>query len=227
MNTLHQRYGTDNDTFANSFTLAPGLNFGSFAVNLVGNYTHNLKRDESYRRYSESAGVGPLFRYLLSRDHILEVSGAFTKKNFFRTVNNPELEDQTSSGLDSFISWFWLFRENAIFNLKFGYTKDNADGIHYSNEGYRTSVNLIYPLLDKIRLQLAGDIYFQDYKNENILFNNTVRKDRNYTGTVGLTWSVFKHVDLIAQYMFTRVNSNIYAYDYKRDIYSLGMELKF
>ena len=119
-----------------------------------------------------------------------------------------------------------LAGENAIFNLKFGYTRDNADGIHYSNEGYRTSVNLIYPLWDALRLQLGGDIYFQDYKNENTTFN-TVRKDRNYTGTVGLTWSVFKHVDLIAQYMYTRVNSNIYAYDYKRDIYSLGMELKF
>jgi tetratricopeptide (TPR) repeat protein len=227
MNTLHQRYGTDNDTFANSFTLAPGLNFGSFAVNLVGNYTHNLKREESYGRYSESASVGPLIRYLLSRDHILEASAAFTKKNFFRPVNNPELEDQTSSGMDSSLSWFWFFKENAIFNVKFGYTRDNADGIHYSNEGYRTSVNLIYPLWDALRLQLGGDIYFQDYKNENSFFDNTVRRDRNYTGTVGLTWSVFKHVDLIAQYMYTRVNSNIYAYDYKRDIYSLGMELKF
>jgi Flp pilus assembly protein TadD len=227
MNTLHQRYGTDNDTFANSFTVAPGLNFGSFAVNLVGNYTHNLKRDQSYRRYSESASVGPLFRFLLSREHILELSTAFTKKNFFRTITNPELEEQTSSGGEGFLSWFWLFKENAIFNLKFGYTRDNADGIHYSNEGYRTSVNLIYPLVDKLRLQLGGDIYFQNYKNENTFFNNTVRKDRNYTGTIGLTWSVSKYVDLIAQYMYTRLNSNLYAYDYKRDVISLGMELKF
>lgn len=227
MNTLHERYGTDNDTFANSFTLAPGINFGSFAVNLVGNYAHNLKRDQGYRRYSESASIGPLFRYLLSRDHILELSAAFTKKNFFRTVDNPELEDQTASGMDSFINWFWLFQENAIFNLKFGYTRDNADGIHYSNEGYRTSVNLIYPLMDRLRLQLGTDIYFQDYDHENSLFNNSIRKDRSYTGSVGLNWSVFRSVDLIGQYTYTRVNSNIYAYDYKRDIYSLGMELKF
>ena len=238
MNTLHQRYGTDNDTFANSFTMAPGLNFGSFAFNLVGNYTHNLKRGHNppdaadfssagYNRYSESASVGPLFRFLMSREHILELSAAYTKKNFFQEVSNPELEDQTSKGMDSSLSWFWLFKENAIFNLKFGYSKDNAEGTHYSNDGYRTSVNLIYPLLDKLRLQLGGDFYFQEYKNENTFFDNTVRRDRNYTGTVGLTWSVFKHVDLIAQYMYTRVNSNIYAYDYKRDIYSLGMELKF
>jgi hypothetical protein len=53
------------------------------------------------------------------------------------------------------------------------------------------------------------------------------RKDRSYTGTIGLTWSVIKHLDLIAQYLFTRVDSNIYAYDYQRELVSLGMELKF
>jgi tetratricopeptide (TPR) repeat protein len=36
-NMLHQRYGTDNDTFANSFTVAPGLNYETFAINLVAN----------------------------------------------------------------------------------------------------------------------------------------------------------------------------------------------
>ncbi len=227
LNTLHERYGTDNDTLANSFTLAPGVNYGNFAVNLVGNYTHNLKRDPSYRRYSEISSVGPLFRYLLGKNHILEASAAYTRKNFFKAVANPEFEDQTSQGLDSSISWTWLFRENALVNLRLGYTKDNADGLHYDNQGYRTSLNLIYPLLDALRLQLGGEFYLQDYKNENVFFDNTVRKDRTYTGSIGLTWSAFKHLDVIAQYLYTRVNSNIYAFDYKLDVISLGVELKF
>ncbi|TSA46399.1 MAG: DUF2860 domain-containing protein [Deltaproteobacteria bacterium] len=226
-NTLHEKYGTDNDTLANSFTVAPGVSFEQFAVNLVANYTHNLKRDPSYNRYSESSSVGPLFRYLVSKNRILEASAAYTRKNFFKAVANPDLEDQTSRGLDSSISWTWLFKENALFNLRLGYTKDNADGLHYDNQGYRTSLNLIYPLLDALRLQLGGEFYLQDYKNENVIFDNTVRKDRTYTGTVGLTWSAFKHVDVIAQYLYTRVNSNIYSFDYKLDVFSLGVELKF
>jgi tetratricopeptide (TPR) repeat protein len=226
MNILHQKYGTDNDTFANSFTLAPGLNYENFAINLVGNYTHTLKRDPGYNRYSEISSVGPLFRYLLSRDNILEVSTAFTRKNYFQAVASPE-EDQTSQGVDSFVNWIWLFKENALFSLKFGYTNDNADGRHYSNQGYRAAANVIYPLAELLRLQVGADIYLQDYKNENIFFDNTLRKDRSYTGTIGLTWSVFQHLDIIAQYTIARVNSNIYIYDYRRDIYSLGMELKF
>lgn len=226
-NTLHERYSTDNDTFANSFTLAPGVSFESFAVNLVGNYTHNLKRDPGYHRYSESASIGPLFRYLVTKNQIIEAYGAFVKKNFFRAVPDPGREDQSASGVDSFLGWVWFFKENALLNLKVGYTRDNATGINYSNQGYRCSASLIYPLVDKLRLQLGGEAYLQDYDNENAIFGNQVRKDRTYTGTVGLTWSAFKYVDVIAQYLYTRVNSNIFAYDYKRDIYSLGVEIKF
>lgn len=226
-NTLHEKYGTENDTLANSITVAPGLSFERFAVNLVANYTHNLKRDPSYTRYSESSSVGPLFRFLMSKSHILEASASYTRKNFFKAVSNPELENQTSRGLDSALSWTWLFKENALLNLRLGYTKDNADGIHYDNQGYRASLNMIYPLLESLRLQCGGEFYLQDYKNENVIFDNTLRKDRLYTGMVGLTWSVFKHVDLLAQYMYTKVNSNIYAFDYKQDVISLGVELKF
>jgi tetratricopeptide (TPR) repeat protein len=226
LNTLHEKYGTDNDTFANSFTLAPGVNYESFAVNLVANYTHTLKRDPSYHRYSEVSSVGPLFRYLLSKDHILEASGVYTRKNFFPAVASPELEDQSSHGLDSSIGWIWLFRENSLFNLKLGYTKDNAEGLHYDNQGYRASVSLIYPLRDTLRLQLGSELYIQDYKNENVFFNET-RKDRSYTGTVGLTWSILKYLDATAQYLYQNVYSNIYAFDYTRHVFSLGVELKF
>ena len=227
LNALHQYYGTDNDTFANSFTVAPGASFGRFAVNLVGNYTHTLKRDPSYHRYSEVSSVGPLFRYLISKDHILDVSAAYTRKNFFKAVFNPELEDQSSRGMDSSVGWTWLFRENALFNLKFGYTVDSAEGDHYDNQGYRASLSLIYPLRDALRLQLGSELYVQEYKNGNVFFDNTLRKDQSFTGTAGLTWSVWKHVDATAQYVYTSVYSNIYAFDYARHIYSLGVELKF
>jgi tetratricopeptide (TPR) repeat protein len=240
LNALHERYSTNNDTFANSFTLAPGVNFDSIAVNLVGNYTHNLKRGHNppvfeatdnssagYRRYSESASIGPLFRYLLSKNQIFEAYGAYVKKNFFFEVFNPGLEDRSASGFDGFLGWVWFFKENALLNLKVGYTRDNANGVNYSNGGYRYSATVIYPLIDKLRLQVGGEVYLQDYDNQNVIFDNIVRKDRIYTGTIGLTWSVLQYMDVIAQYLYTRSDSNIFAYDYKRDIYSLGVEIKF
>jgi tetratricopeptide (TPR) repeat protein len=227
LNILHQKYGTDNDLFANSFTLAPGMTFERFAVNLVGNYTHTLKREPGYRRYSEISSVGPLFRYLLTQSHILDVSATHIRKNFFRAVANPELEDQTSRVWEGATGWTWLFRENAIFSLRLSYSRETADGRHYDNEAWRASANVIYPLRESLRLLVGGEFQRQDYKNENVLFENTIRKDLAYTGTVGLTWSIHKAVDLIAQYQYVRVDSNIFAYDYQRDAVSLGVELKF
>ena len=226
LNTLHQRYGTDNDTFANSFTLAPGMNFEGFAFNLVANYTHTLKRDPGYRRYSEVSSVGPLFRYLLRKDHILEANVSYTRKNFFKPVFIPAQEDQSSRGLESSLGWIWLFRENAFLNLKLGYSVDDAEGIHYDNQGYRASASLIYPLADALRLQIGSELYLQDYRNENLVYRKN-RKDRNYTGTIGVTWSAWKYLDATAQYLYQNVYSNIYTYDYRRHMFSLGVELKF
>lgn len=227
LNTLHQRYSTENDTLANSFTLAPGLQFDSFAVNLVANYTHNLKRDPSYSRYSEISSIGPLVRVLLSKNHILEISGAYTRKNYFQAVSNPELEDQTSKGLDSSLGWVWLYGEGGLFNLKVGYGRDNAEGLHYDSQTYRAAASLIYPLGQTLRLQLGAEFALQDYKNANTFFDDIYRKDRTYSGTVGLTWAACKYADVIAQYLYNRVDSNIYAFDYDRHVFSLGVELKF
>ncbi|MBN2437318.1 MAG: tetratricopeptide repeat protein [Deltaproteobacteria bacterium] len=227
LNRIHQRYGTDNDTIANSFTLAPGGNFERFAVNLVANYTHTLKREPNYRRYSEVFSAGPLFRYLLGKGHILDLGGSSIRKNFFRAVSNPEYEDQSSSGWDGSVGWTWLFKENGMFSLKAVYSRENAEGLHYDNRGYRVSAGLIYPLAENFRLQLGSEFLSQDFKNENVFFDNTVRKDRTYTGSIGLTWSVRKYLDMNAQYLHTKVDSNIYVYDYNRDVFSLGVELKF
>jgi Flp pilus assembly protein TadD len=226
-NALHQRYGTSNDTFSNSFTLAPGLAYENYAVNLIANYTHNLKREPGYQRYSESASIGPLYRRLLSNNRIIEAGLSFVKKNYFQAVPDPANEDQSSKGWNASLNWVWFFRENALLNTKFDYTKENAEGRNYDNQGYHLSAGVIYPLREKLRLQGGLDFNFQNYDNENLIYDNTIRKDRIYTTTIGLTWSLTKQADLIVQHLFTRANSNIYAYDYKREIYSLGIELKF
>jgi tetratricopeptide (TPR) repeat protein len=227
VSTIHQRHGTDNDELSNSFTMAPGIDFDGFTVSLMAGYTHTLRRDDGYKRYSESGSIGPLVRFLPGKNHMLETGVNFLKENYSYTVANPAEEDESSRGLQGSVNWFWLFRENGLFNLKLDYTQKNAAGSRYDNRGYRASAGLIHPLGDKLRLQMGGDFRQVDYENGNSLFGNAVRQDRIYTGTLGVTWSVFKQMDLIARYLYMQANSNIPAYDYNRKIYSLGMELKF
>ncbi len=224
---INERNYDTHDVLANTISLAPGYNFGKFALNFPVNYTHTLKRDPSYRRYSDNFSAGPMVRYLAGQSHILEFFTGYTKKNVFKTVTNPELEDQSSCGTDSYLSWMWLLESGGILNLKYGYAVERADGIHYSNKSNHFTVNAIHPLYKALRLQLSGDVNLQNYDNENLFFGNETRRDKIYTGTVGLTWDVHRNVSLIAQYTGTVAHSNIAAYDYDRSIYSAGMELKF
>ena len=225
--SLHEKNSTAYDTMANSLTIAPGVTFENFAVNLVGNYTHALRRDPGYSPYSENISIGPLFRYLVAPQHIVQLYAAFTKKNYFKPAINPELEDMSSDGFDSYINWIWLLRQEGVLSVKYGYTADNADGIDYDNRGHRFSANLIYPVWKEVKLQLTADAYLQDYCHDNVIYEPGKRKDRIYTGTVGLIWDIRKYASLMVQYMRTEADSNIYAYDYTRDVYSVGVEFKF
>lgn len=233
LSNVHEKNSTTYDVYAQSFSAAPGFNFGSFAININANYTFVMKRGDydnnggGYRRYSENGVVGPLVRFLPAANHIIELSGAYAKNNNFKTVANPELNDMSGSGLDSYISWMWLFAPTGIFNLKCGYIINNTYGIFYDNQGLRLTANLIYPLWKNLKLQISGDAYFQSYRYENTSYNNIKRKDQIYTGAVGLTLDINRYLSLLVQYAGTRANSNIYAYDYDRSLYSAGCELRF
>lgn len=226
---FQERYSTSYNMIANTISANPGVNFGRFQINLAGNYTYLLKRNPSYTRYTENYTIGPLFRLMAAPNHILELSAAYAAKNYFEAVAQPELWDQSFTGLDSYLSWYWIFgRTGSLLNLKYGFSKESARGAYFDNSGHRFTVNFMTPLFWKpLRLQVGGEVYLQDYGNANASFDNTKRSDQTYTGTVGLYWDISKNVTLIAQYLKTRVFSNIFLYDYNRDVYSVGFELRF
>lgn len=226
---FQEKYSTSYDLIANTISANPGLAFGRFMVNLAGNYTHVMKRDPGYTRYSENYSVGPLFSFLAAPNHILEASAAYAGKNYFAAISQPELWDQSTTGLDSYLSWFWMFGNGGgLLNLKYGYTNDSARGAYFDNQGHRFTANFMTPLFWKpLRLQLGGDIYLQGYKNENATYDNVKRSDQTYTGTAGLYWDLSKNITLITQWVGTWVNSNIFIYDYSRHVFSAGFELRF
>lgn len=234
VSTIHEKNAGTYDLMANSINVAPGYDFGRFAVNLVGNYTHILKRGDysnnggGYRRYAENFSVGPLVRFLLNQNNILELSGAYAGRNYFKPppAGNPG-DDMSAHAFDFYLSWMWILKSGGLFNLKYGLNIDHADGFHYNNFGHRFTSILIQPLWKKLSLQVSGDVYLQDYGNGNEFFNNVRRNDRVYSGTLGLNWNLSRNVNAIAQYTWTRAYSNIFIYDYERSLFSLGVELRF
>ena len=85
-----RKNGTSYNTIANSFSVAPGINIGSFAMNFLGNYTHVLRMDPSFERYWEAYEVGSWFRYLVANGHILQFFAGYAGTTDFKTVASPE-----------------------------------------------------------------------------------------------------------------------------------------
>jgi len=224
----HERNSRTHDMLANTLSAAPGYNFGSFAVNLLGNYTHILRRNPSYKQYSEISSIGPLFRYVITPGHILDLYGGYIKTHYSDEPSSAD-EDQDSRQREGYIGYTWLLDTGGILNFKYSYSDEDAEGDNWDNYGHRFTVNTIYPLLDNLRLQASAETLIQNYKNESTIsaFNKATRKDRMYTGSLGLVWSLNRHVSLMASYTATRAYSNIFIYDYDRHIFSTGIELRY
>ena len=224
-NTLHEKNSTTHDNLTSTLYAAPGYNFGRFSANLLANYTHTLQRDPSYKNYHHAYSLGPLLRFLLSHNHMIEVYGAYTNDHYYDDPILPE-ENQSNSGIESYLGWIWLFQPGGMANFKYGYSDKRADGENWSNDGHRFTVNLIVPIKKMIRGQLAGEAFFRNYRNTHTIYD-IKRRDKTYTAIAGLIWDVHKHVSLSALYNFTRAESNLDLYDYNRHLYTVGAELKF
>jgi hypothetical protein len=224
---FHDRHSTTHDAIGNGVSAAPGYSFGRSALNLAINYDHILLRQPSYKAYAGYLRTGPLYRVLAAKDHLIEIFGGYMRNRYYRDITD-EREDRDADGLLAYLSWIWTFKRDAFLNLRYDFLDDDTEGLWWENQGHSFSLNATLPLAEKIDLQLNGRIFLQDYKNNHILLSDQdSRDDTTYEGTVGLTWEFLKRMRLVAQYTKIRADSNIEAYDYKRSLYSLGIEYRY
>jgi tetratricopeptide (TPR) repeat protein len=225
MSSLHQKNVHTHDSYSNSITVTPGYNFGSFAVNLASQYSFAIVRRPDYEKYSGSLSTGPLFRFSIKGNQLLEIFSGYTNMEYFKPSLDPD-EDRNSYGYKAYASWVWLFKENAFLNLRHQFRYQNTDGQNWDNRSNAFSANLIVPMAEKVKLQLSGQIGRQEFEHKHTTFG-VKRDDDTYNLSGGFTWEAFKNTTFVAQYSYTRNKSNIKPYDYTRNIFTVGIEYRF
>lgn len=224
----HDNHSTTHDVINNTITMAPGYNFGDYALNLSTTYSYALLKNPRYDSYLGYLNIGPLYRRLLNQEQIIEAFAGYTKSEYFQPPLTAE-ENRNSEGLLASLSWIWLYRQDGFLNLKYAYSNENAIGVNWQNSGHRISANIAYPLgdyLKGLKLQASAQAFWQNYDNDHTVFL-VKREDRNYMGAVGLNWEVREKTNLVVQYMKTRAESNVGIYDYDRDQVTAGIEYTF
>jgi tetratricopeptide (TPR) repeat protein len=224
----NDNYSTTHDVINNTLTLAPGYNFGTSALNLSATYSHVLLKSPSYAKYFGHLNIGPLYRQMLNKEQVLEIFWGYTRSEYFQPPLTAE-EDRNSEGQLASASWIWLYRKDGFLNLKGAFGNENTRGVNWDNQVMRFSANLAYPLpnlLKGLQVQISGQASRQDYDNIHTTFL-VQREDRNYAGSIGLTWEWRQKTNLVLQYTKIRARSNIAIYDYRREQFNAGIEYRF
>lgn len=223
--SLHTKNIHTHDSLTNSISMTPGYNFGKYTLNLSTGYSLSLVRGPSYKRYVGSLSVGPMIRIALTGNQLFECFSGYANNKYYHPVLSPD-ELRTSSGLSTYASWVWLFKPDAFLNLRYQFSSSDAKGRNWDNLLHSFSANAVFPLSEKVKLQMSGQAIRQKFTNVHSTFD-VKRRDDIYNLSGGISWELSKDVSLIAQYARNNNESNVGVYDYVRNTYSLGTEFRF
>jgi len=211
------------NVMAPSLSLIPGYNFQDGMITVPLSYSHIWLRE---REYMSVTAAKPTLSVMLAPGHIGQFSMGYTKRELLQAPINSD-EDRDGDIYSASAGYLYPFAGGkGMFNGRYEYSRDAADGVNWDNTGNRITLGLLVPLLDKLNLTASGDMLVQDYKNVHTAFG-LKRKDKIYTGGLGLTYEILKDFNMNLQYSHTRADSNIAVYDYKRNAYIAGLELRF
>ena len=239
----------DFNTMTNSITVTPGYNFTKFSLSMPLSYTYsNLQREWGgdflngpnwYKDtwYLEQFGVNPTLRFMTSQNSIGEVSVSYIRKRVNNyIIPNPVTEERFNSTPDEdrdavlyggSLGWTYFFKKGAgLLSLRYTIAQERTDGHNWSNDDQRFSAILLFPLIDRLKLQSSGEAAFTKYVHENSLFG-VQRRDDIYNASIGLVYDLTKNMNLLGQYTYIRDKSNIDLYDYTREIFMLSVEYRY
>jgi len=247
--SLNDNLSTTYDSVSNSISAIPGYNFGRYSVNLAASYDHSRKKygqengvdlDPIFRDYLGTFKIGPLVRVIASQNHMLEFYAGYLNNEYFQpaasapNAQGVQVDDRDSDGQSLYASWIWLFKENAFFNLKYEFINDNTIGGYWDNKTNNLSASIVYPLAQTVKLQLSGMYsnvnYSQPSPEIDFIAGTATDKNRDdeiYSGSLGVTWDFYKNTSFISQLSHTDAQSSHGQYDYKSDLYSIGLEYRY
>jgi tetratricopeptide (TPR) repeat protein len=231
---FHDRFSDTHDLISTDIAFAPGYNFGTWALNAVGDYSYSWLRSGSYGRYADDLNLGLLLRAAVGENHLVEIFEAYWRREFFQEPLSPE-EDRNGDGLRAYASWIWGYKKGGFFNPRFEYRLMDTQGRNWDNQTFRFSLNVLIPLKDKVALQLYGEATRQDYDNIYSITEDPsfgfgpprARKDKLYQVSAALNWEFYRHTKLVLQFIAIDNDSNLIFFDYDRQIYLAGVEYTF
>ncbi len=171
---------------------------------------------------------------------LLENAGNLTTFQFrtqlkdFDEDDVPSAEERDATNYMVGVTHFFRFEEDRHY-IKFGYQYDfdDADGDNWVYWGHRFLVGGQYTLpWGDIRLRYDLDVHLRDYENKHTLLpaaapNTKRRDDEELIHLVSIAKDLSEHFTVSLDYLFDDNISNLDAFDYDRNVFSISLTWRF
>jgi tetratricopeptide (TPR) repeat protein len=210
----------EHDLIVNKAAFIPGYNFRDGNVSLPLELQHAFLNE---REYVLVLSVNPTINKVISPGNISMFSIGYTHREMTQEPVSKE-EDRDGDIYSVSLGYLHPFAEGkGIFKAEYELSKDYTDGVNWENTGNRFNISFLTPVRDKVAVTASVDVFLQKYED----VGEVMRRDRTYTGLLNLKWEVRDNMNFICQYNHVKADSNVTIYDYKRNIYTTGIEYNF
>lgn len=211
------------DTISNTFVLQPEMALKNGLLSLP--ITYNLTRVND-KAYLSNPGVSGVYNFMVGNHNMGQAYMRYAYKDYMWA---PTIEDEgrTGNDLGGGFGWYFFFMKNKGFlNLRYSILNEWTTGNNWDNLQNDMNATLLVPVLDKLNVTLSGGVSLQNFENTNSVFQ-VYRHDQIWTISALAAYKFYKDSEIQLQYTFVKDSSNISVYDYNRNIFSVGAEIKF
>ncbi|ACM20054.1 TPR domain protein [Geotalea daltonii FRC-32] len=204
-------------TLAPAYRLTPQL---MFSLPVSFNYTLL-----SYEAYSNQVTVKPTATAFFASDHLGQASFGYSRRNYLQ--NTVSSENRDADGYAGQMGYIYLFaEERGFFNLRYEFSLEDAQGNNWSYLGNRLNADLLLPLASRTSVIISLEGFWQNYLNNHTVYGMK-REDATYAATVNLSHELTDGIFVNFQYFHASDFSNLALYEYDRNVYSTGVEVRF
>ncbi len=217
------------DTLVNNFMIQPTVYLKNALLTLPSGYSHTLVNDKAYLSSPYTTGI---YNFMWGDSNMGQAMLKYQYEDYLWAPSIPA-ENRDGNNLAGSLGWYQFFADKKGFvNIRYALDKDWTKGENWGYLGNRVGVTALVPgsmvhsFLERLNLTVTGDIFFQNFSKSNTIYN-VYRKDTVYTVSALAAYRLFKDAQIQLQYTHVVDNSNISVYQYTRNVYSAGVEIKF
>ena len=231
------------DVQSHTFVIVPSykLNKTSSADVALG-YNYSLVDND---RYLSTVTISPTYTLLHGKNNMFQTYFSYQNKDFLKDPSNKD-EDRDADNYSLSLNWYYFFKQKGgimvpfmenfqisnlaqnkgYFNLLYKVNKEVTDGRNWEHFGNTGIATVLLNFDEKYKVSVSGEIKYQDYNNLHTVFD-VERLDITYGFSTLFYYRIHEYANIQLLYSYRRDDSNISIYDYDRNLYSIGVELKY